>query len=98
MAAQSSLFGADPAIPTEPGDTDRHVPLATRMRPRTFDEFVGQHRAIGAGTVLRRAVEAGEVPSLILWGPPGSGKTTLAALIAGATNARRVVPSSSRYT
>ena len=57
------------------------------MRPRTFDEFVGQHRAIGAGTVLRRAVDAGEVPSLILWGPPGSGKTTLAALIAGATNA-----------
>ncbi|MFZ0181243.1 MAG: AAA family ATPase, partial [Candidatus Dormiibacterota bacterium] len=63
------------------------MPLATRMRPRTFDEFVGQHRAIGAGTVLRRAVDAGEVPSLILWGPPGSGKTTLAALIAGATNA-----------
>jgi putative ATPase len=57
------------------------------MRPRTFDEFVGQHRAIGAGTVLRRAVDAGEVPSLILWGPPGSGKTTLAALIAGASNA-----------
>ena len=57
------------------------------MRPRTFEEFVGQHRAIGVGTVLRRAVDAGEVPSLILWGPPGSGKTTLAALIAGATNA-----------
>ena len=57
------------------------------MRPRTFDEFVGQHRAIGVGTVLRRAVDAGEVPSLILWGPPGSGKTTLAALIAGTTNA-----------
>jgi putative ATPase len=57
------------------------------MRPRTFDEFVGQHRAIGAGTVLRRAVDAGEVPSLILWGPPGSGKTTLAALIAGTSNA-----------
>src|SRR6202035_1627960 len=70
-----------------PSEPSRHVPLATRMRPRTFDEFVGQHRAIGAGTVLRRAVDAGEVPSLILWGPPGSGKTTLAALIAGATNA-----------
>jgi len=57
------------------------------MRPRTFDEFVGQQRAIGLGTVLRRAVDAGEVPSLILWGPPGSGKTTLAALIAGASGA-----------
>jgi len=57
------------------------------MRPRTFDEFVGQHRAIGIGTVLRRAVDAGEVPSLILWGPPGSGKTTLAVLIAGASGA-----------
>jgi putative ATPase len=57
------------------------------MRPRTFDEFVGQHRVIGAGTVLRRAVDAGEVPSLILWGPPGSGKTTLAVLIAGASGA-----------
>ena len=87
MAGQSSLFGEDRVIPSEPVDAGRHVPLATRMRPRTFEEFVGQHRAIGAGTVLRRAVDAGEVPSLILWGPPGSGKTTLAALIAGATNA-----------
>jgi putative ATPase len=87
VAAQSSLFGADPVSPTDTADTGRHVPLATRMRPRTFDEFVGQHRAIGVGTVLRRAVDAGEVPSLILWGPPGSGKTTLAALIAGASNA-----------
>ena len=87
MAGQSSLFGTSPEIPTEPGESGHHAPLATRMRPRTFDEFVGQHRAIGAGTVLRRAVDAGEVPSLILWGPPGSGKTTLAALIAGATNA-----------
>src|ERR1700691_781407 len=87
VAGQSSLFGADPVSPAEPADAGRHAPLATRMRPRTFEEFVGQHRAIGVGTVLRRAVDAGEVPSLILWGPPGSGKTTLAALIAGATNA-----------
>jgi putative ATPase len=87
VAGQSSLFGAEPGGATESLDVAVHAPLATRMRPRTFDEFVGQHRAIGAGTVLRRAVDAGEVPSLILWGPPGSGKTTLAALIAGATNA-----------
>jgi putative ATPase len=87
VAGQSSLFGADPVSPAESSGATSHAPLATRMRPRTFDEFVGQHRAIGAGTVLRRAVDAGEVPSLILWGPPGSGKTTLAALIAGASNA-----------
>ena len=87
MAGQSSLFGADPVTSAQAVDAGRHAPLATRMRPRTFEEFVGQHRAIGVGTVLRRAVDAGEVPSLILWGPPGSGKTTLAALIAGATNA-----------
>jgi len=87
VAGQSSLFGADAVTPAASGGGAPHAPLATRMRPRTFDEFVGQHRAIGVGTVLRRAVESGEVPSLILWGPPGSGKTTLAALIAGATNA-----------
>jgi putative ATPase len=87
VAGQSSLFGADPVSPADLSGAQLHAPLATRMRPRTFEEFVGQHRAIGAGTVLRRAVDAGEVPSLILWGPPGSGKTTLAALIAGASNA-----------
>jgi putative ATPase len=87
VAGQSSLFGAEPVSPTDTAESSRHVPLATRMRPRTFDEFVGQRRAIGVGTVLRRAVDAGEVPSLILWGPPGSGKTTLAALIASASNA-----------
>ena len=87
VAGQRSLFGADPVSPEESSGENAHAPLATRMRPRTFEEFVGQHRAIGAGTVLRRAVDAGEVPSLILWGPPGSGKTTLAALIAGASNA-----------
>jgi putative ATPase len=88
VVGQSSLFGADPDRPGEHArEPARHAPLATRMRPRTFDEFVGQNRAIGMGTVLRRAVDAGEVPSLILWGPPGSGKTTLAVLIAGASGA-----------
>jgi len=88
VVGQSSLFGADPERPAEDAaEPSSHAPLATRMRPRTFEEFVGQHRAIGAGTVLRRAVDAGEVPSLILWGPPGSGKTTLAVLIAGASGA-----------
>jgi putative ATPase len=88
VVGQRSLFGADPGQPSEDHlEAARHAPLATRMRPRTFDEFVGQQRVIGLGTVLRRAVDAGEVPSLILWGPPGSGKTTLAVLMAAASGA-----------
>ena len=64
---------------------EKEAPLAARMRPRSFDEFVGQDHIVGPGRVLRRAIEADKVPSLILWGPPGSGKTTLANLIAGVT-------------
>ncbi|HEY0181086.1 MAG TPA: AAA family ATPase, partial [Dokdonella sp.] len=57
-------------------------PLAERMRPRTLDDVVGQERLLGPGTALRRAIEAGRVHSMILWGPPGCGKTTLALLLA----------------
>ena len=63
----------------------REAPLAARMRPRTFDDFVGQDHIIGPGRVLRRSIEADQIPSMILWGPPGSGKTTLANLIASVT-------------
>ncbi|TAA08796.1 replication-associated recombination protein A [Pseudoxanthomonas winnipegensis] len=57
-------------------------PLAERMRPRTLDEMVGQRRLLAPGTALRRAVESGRVHSMILWGPPGCGKTTLSLLLA----------------
>jgi putative ATPase len=62
-------------------------PLAERMRPRTLDEFVGQEHLLGAGKLLRELSEAGELRSLILWGPPGSGKTTLAQILARSAGA-----------
>src|SRR5690349_3442589 len=57
-------------------------PLAERMRPRSLDEVVGQLRLLAPNTALRRAIESGHVHSMILWGPPGCGKTTLALLLA----------------
>jgi putative ATPase len=79
MAARSrpvrdsrDLLGADSAL----------APLAERMRPRTLDEVVGQSRLLGPGSALRRELEAGRVHSMVLWGPPGCGKTSLARLIA----------------
>jgi putative ATPase len=68
----------------------RRAPLATRMRPRSLDEFVGQEGIVGPGTLLRRIIEADRLPSLILWGPPGVGKTTLARIIAETTRAHFV--------
>ncbi len=68
-----------PGLFAEP---DELKPLAERMRPRSLDEVVGQQRLVGAGKPLRRALEAGRVHSMVLWGPPGCGKTTLALLVA----------------
>jgi putative ATPase len=65
-------------------------PLADRLRPRTLDEFVGQEHLLGAGAPLRRALESGRPHSMILWGPPGSGKTTLARLVASGAEAEFV--------
>jgi putative ATPase len=66
----------------------RETPLADRMRPRALDEFVGQDQLLGRGKVLRLAIESDRLPSMILWGPPGSGKTTLAMIIASTTGAQ----------
>jgi putative ATPase len=77
------LSSADQALPAG-------APLAARMRPRTLEEFVGQKHVFGAGSGLRAAFERGRAPSMILWGPPGTGKTTLARLAAAAGDARFV--------
>jgi putative ATPase len=63
-------------------ESDALKPLAERMRPRTLDEIVGQQRLLGPATPLRRSIESGHVHSMVLWGPPGCGKTTLALLLA----------------
>lgn len=59
------------------------IPLAERMRPTSLDNFIGQKHLVGEGAVLRKALETGNIPSMIFWGPPGVGKTTLAKIIAG---------------
>ncbi len=69
------------------GDDGVREPLAARMRPRSLDEFVGQQQIVGPGRALRRAIESDHLPSMILWGPPGTGKTTLARVIAHTSDA-----------
>lgn len=88
MTDTPGLFGPDagrsapnPLVPEAGG------PLAARMRPRSLDEFLGQEALLGPGAPLRDLIEKDSVPSLILWGPPGCGKTTLAGIIAGTTGA-----------
>jgi putative ATPase len=76
-----------PAIPPEDSTTLGARPLADRMRPRTLDEFVGQEHLVGPGKPLRVQIERDDPTSMIFWGPPGTGKTTLAKIIAGITKA-----------
>lgn len=78
-----SLFDDDNEIGTERST----APLAARMRPRNFDEYVGQAHLVGPGAAFRKAAEAGKLGSIILWGPPGVGKTTLAEIVAAMANA-----------
>src|SRR4030043_359912 len=73
-------------IPEEK-DSSQSMPLAARMRPQTFAEFVGQEHLVAEGRVLRKCIEADQLPSMVFWGPPGSGKTTLAHIIANVTRA-----------
>src|SRR5437763_4450344 len=67
---------------------ERHAPLAARMRPRDLNEFVGQSHILGPGQLLRRAIEADRIQSLIFFGPPGTGKTSLAQIIARQTRSK----------
>jgi putative ATPase len=73
---------------SEEKDLPQSMPLAARMRSRTFAEFVGQEHLVAEGRVFRKCIEADQLPSMILWGPPGSGKTTLAYIIANVTKAQ----------
>jgi putative ATPase len=93
MPDQSSLFGSDITptrnknmSPASAPTSSAGEPLAARMRPRTLDEILGQEQLLAPGRVLRRSIEEDHIPSMILWGPPGSGKTTLAEVIARQTH------------
>lgn len=79
MGNQTSIFDEEAKI---------SIPLADRMRPRNLDEFVGQEHILGDGKILRKLIESDSITSMILWGPPGVGKTTLAKIIAKRTKAK----------
>jgi len=85
-----SLFSKLPASPADPDVPAANQPLAERMRPRTLDEFIGQEKLLGPGKPLRMQIENDNTGSLLFWGPPGCGKTTLARLIARLTRSEFV--------
>src|SRR5437867_8647486 len=91
MKAQESLFESaapeDAAVAAPLAD----APLAERLRPRRLDDVIGQQHLVGAGRPLRVAFESGRLHSMILWGPPGVGKTTLARLVASMIDAQFIV-------
>ncbi len=84
---QPRLFATPEAVHASAAQQSVGAPLATRMRPRSLEEFVGQEHLVGAGRALRRAIEEDRVVSMVLWGPPGSGKTSLAEVIGRHTGA-----------
>jgi putative ATPase len=91
VMSQNPLFD-EPASPAEPvAGPAADAPLAERLRPHTLDDVIGQQHLLGAGKPLRVAFETGRLHSMILWGPPGVGKTTLARLMAGAFDAQFIV-------
>jgi putative ATPase len=92
IIVRMEFFDQSPEEPPQPAKfaprtaSGGNAPLAERMRPRTFDEWVGQQRVAGPGSALRQMLAAGRLPSLVFWGPPGCGKTTLARLLANASD------------
>src|SRR5437899_1223976 len=84
----SQVSAPTPAEATPEAKPPRHQPLAARMRPRNLDEFIGQTHILGPGQLLRRAIEADRIQSLIFFGPPGTGKTSLAQIIASQTQSK----------
>src|SRR5690606_31751846 len=90
-AMSDGLFEVPGHAPRTPsgslaGNTHASAPLAVRMRPRTLDELVGQQHLLAPGSPLRRLIEGDQPMSLLLWGPPGVGKTTIAAIVSQQTN------------
>lgn len=88
VSSSTDLFPAATVASSTPFSVDAAAPLAHRMRPRILDEIVGQHHILGPGSLLRRAIEADRLASVIFFGPPGTGKTTLASCISRATRGR----------